>query len=49
VRVNLELSSKPRKREEELKFKAGETLITKVITEQHANLIKNKSRNVSEL
>ena len=48
VRLNLELSSKPRKRGEELKSKAGGTMATRAMLEQHANLIKNKSRNVSE-
>jgi hypothetical protein len=47
-KLNLGLSFKQRKREEELKSKAGETMATRVMHEQHANLIKNKSRNVSE-
>ena len=48
MRQNLGLSSKQRKREEELKSKAGGTMAIRVMHGQLANLIKNKSRNVSE-
>ena len=48
VKPNLGLSSKLRKRGEEHKFKAGGTMEIRAMHEQHANLIKNKSRNVSE-
>ena len=47
-RLSLESSSKRKKRGEGLKSKAGGTLAIRAMREQHANLIKNKSRNVSE-
>lgn len=49
MRLNLGLNFKLKKRGEERKSKAGGTMATRATHEQHANLIKNKSRNVSEL
>lgn len=48
AKLNLGLSFKLKKKEGELRSKAGGTMATRVMHGQHASLIKSKSRNVSE-